>query len=42
VTEAAELAPVIDGFLAAAAPAVASHPPGAGSAAPRRSPRRNS
>lgn len=41
VTEAAELAPVIDGFLAAAGPAVASHPPGAGSAAPRRPPRRN-
>jgi poly(3-hydroxyalkanoate) depolymerase len=42
VTEAAELAPVIDGFLAAADPAVASHAPGAGSAAPRRHPRRNS
>lgn len=42
VTEAAELAPVIDGFLAAAGPAVASHAPGAGSAAPPRHPRRNS
>jgi poly(3-hydroxyalkanoate) depolymerase len=42
VTEAAELAPVIDGFLAAADPAAASHAPGGGSAAPRPHPRRNS
>ena len=35
VTEAAELAPVIDGFLAAADPAAASQAPGGGSAAPR-------
>jgi poly(3-hydroxyalkanoate) depolymerase len=38
VTEAAELAPVIDGFLAAADPAAASHAPGGGSAAPRPQP----
>jgi poly(3-hydroxyalkanoate) depolymerase len=38
VTEAAELAPVIDGFLAAAGPAAASHAPGGGSAAPRPQP----
>ena len=39
VTEAAELAPVIDGFLAAADPAAASQAPGGGSAAPRPGPR---
>ena len=38
VTEAAELAPVIDGFLAAADPAAASQAPGGGSAAPRPQP----
>jgi poly(3-hydroxyalkanoate) depolymerase len=38
VTEAAELAPVIDGFLAAASPAAASQAPGGGSAAPRPQP----
>jgi poly(3-hydroxyalkanoate) depolymerase len=42
VTEAAELAPVVDGFLATADPAVASHAPGAGSGAPQWHPRRNS